>query len=114
MDLVHGLSQRGVRTKYLKDMFDQYRGAVLSYDQGLVEGDAVLAAAIWRNVFKGRQDVDCVGLAEIVGWCRMRIDWLGRMGDEDFIRGGFGLGKPWRDAGRIVQAGSKGIGEGFE
>lgn len=35
----------------MKDMLEQYRGSVAAYDEGLVSGDAVLAAAIWRNVF---------------------------------------------------------------
>ncbi|GAA6058111.1 hypothetical protein JCM3770_005944 [Rhodotorula araucariae] len=36
---------------YMNDMLEQYHGACAAYDEGLVRGDAVLAAAIWRNVF---------------------------------------------------------------
>lgn len=35
----------------LKTMLAQYHGSTLAYDEGLVGSDAVLAAAIWRNVF---------------------------------------------------------------
>lgn len=35
----------------MRDMLEQYRGSVSAYDEGLVAGDAVLAAAIWRNIF---------------------------------------------------------------
>lgn len=35
----------------MTDMLEQYRGSVAAYDEGLVAGDPVLAAAIWRNVF---------------------------------------------------------------
>ena len=37
--------------KSLKDLVEQYQGSVLAYDEGLVGSDAVLAAAIWRNIF---------------------------------------------------------------
>lgn len=35
----------------MRDYLEQYHGAVTAYDEGLLRGDAVLAAAIWRNVF---------------------------------------------------------------
>lgn len=37
----------------MRDMLEQYHGSVAAYDEGLMGGDAVLAAAIWRNVFGG-------------------------------------------------------------
>lgn len=37
---------------YLRDMLYQYHGANLGYDEGLIsDNDAILAAAIWRNLF---------------------------------------------------------------
>ncbi|BGO99443.1 Serine carboxypeptidase 3 [Rhodotorula toruloides] len=36
---------------YMKDLLEQYHGACAAYDEGLIRGDPVLAAAIWRNVF---------------------------------------------------------------
>ncbi|GAA5880221.1 hypothetical protein JCM16303_001258 [Sporobolomyces ruberrimus] len=38
---------------YMKDMLEQYHGSIAAYDEGLVSGDAVLAAALWRNMFGG-------------------------------------------------------------
>ncbi|GAA5909926.1 Cbp3p [Sporobolomyces salmoneus] len=38
---------------YMKDMLEQYHGSIAAYDEGLVRGDAVLAAALWRNMFGG-------------------------------------------------------------
>lgn len=38
---------------YMKDLLEQYHGACAAYDEGLIRGDAVLAAAIWRNLFGG-------------------------------------------------------------
>ncbi|GAA6062137.1 hypothetical protein JCM10212_003172 [Sporobolomyces blumeae] len=36
---------------YMKDLLEQYHGSIAAYDEGLVRGDAVLAAAVWRNMF---------------------------------------------------------------
>lgn len=37
---------------YLRDMLYQYHGANMGYDEGLIsESDAILAAAVWRNLF---------------------------------------------------------------
>ena len=38
---------------YMKDLLEQYHGACAAYDEGLIRGDAVLAAAVWRNLFGG-------------------------------------------------------------
>ncbi|GAA5928387.1 Cbp3p [Sporobolomyces koalae] len=38
---------------YMKDMLEQYHGSIAAYDEGLLAGDAVLAAALWRNMFGG-------------------------------------------------------------
>ena len=49
----HNIADAGTRGKYLKDLFLQWRGIQAAYDEGLVKGDAVLATAVWRNLFKG-------------------------------------------------------------
>jgi len=70
MDLQHGITSRGLRQKYLKDLFVQWRGVIAAYDEGLVKGDAVLGAAVWRNVFKASPDADVRAVAAIVSWMR--------------------------------------------
>ncbi|GAA5849526.1 hypothetical protein JCM8547_000484 [Rhodosporidiobolus lusitaniae] len=47
----YSVTQSRLIKGYMKDMLEQYHGACAAYDEGLVRGDAVLAAAIWRNVF---------------------------------------------------------------
>ncbi|KAK5141201.1 Serine carboxypeptidase 3, partial [Cryomyces antarcticus] len=66
MATYHGMVARGTRNKYLKDLFIQWRGVLAAYDEGLIRGDAVMAAAVWRNVFKGDENVDAEKLALIV------------------------------------------------
>ncbi|KAI0851756.1 ubiquinol-cytochrome C chaperone-domain-containing protein [Daldinia vernicosa] len=82
MDLTHGITSRGLRHRYLKDLFVQWRGVIAAYDEGVVKGDAVLAAAVWRNVFKAREDVDVRSLAAIVSWMRLCLKMLDQIPDE--------------------------------
>jgi hypothetical protein len=83
MEDVHDLSSRMIRQTYLKDLFVQWRGLILAYDEGIVKGDAVLASAVWRNLFKAREDVDVRALAAVVAWMRSGLRELGEMADED-------------------------------
>lgn len=108
MDALHGISMRGVRTKYLKDLFEQRRGAEISYDEGLVKGDAVLAAAVWRNVFQARGDVDARALAEITGWIRRAARGLAKLSDAEFASARWRFGVPW-EGREAVERESEGI-----
>jgi cytochrome b pre-mRNA-processing protein 3 len=81
MDTLHSIASRSVRSKYLKDLFLQWRGVLVSYDEGLVKGDAVLASAVWRNVFSGKEDVDPVRLAMVVAFLRREIARVAREGE---------------------------------
>ena len=83
MEDVHELTSGMIRQQYLKDLFVQWRGLILAYDEGLVKGDAVLASAVWRNLFKGREDVDVRSLAAVVGWMRSGLRELGEMEDAE-------------------------------
>ncbi|KAM3073618.1 hypothetical protein ACMFMG_004497 [Clarireedia jacksonii] len=85
----HNMHARGTRNKYLKDMFIQWRGLLAAYDEGLVKGDAVLAGAVWRNVFKANEDVDIVGLATIVSYMRGVLQGLDGLKDEELMLGGY-------------------------
>ncbi|OTA60412.1 hypothetical protein K449DRAFT_332264 [Hypoxylon sp. EC38] len=82
MDLTHGISSRGLRHRYLKDLFIQWRGIIAAYDEGVIKGDPVLAAAVWRNVYKAREDVDVRALAAIVSWMRLCLKMLDQIPDE--------------------------------
>lgn len=81
MDTLHSITTRGTRSKYLKDLFLQWRGVLVSYDEGLMKGDAVLASAVWRNVFGGLEDVNPVRLAMVVAWLRREVGRVSAEGD---------------------------------
>lgn len=84
----HGLESRGARNGYLKDLFLQWRGILLAYDEGIVKGDAVLAAAVWRNLFNADPEVDVVKLGQIVGFMRRSLKDLEAMSDRQLVAGG--------------------------
>ncbi|KAK4222201.1 CBP3-like protein [Podospora fimiseda] len=82
MEITHNLSSRVIRQTYLKDLFVQWRGLIMSCDEGLIKGDAVLASAVWRNLFKANEDVDLRSLAAVVSWMRSGIKKLDALPDE--------------------------------
>ncbi|EHY59513.1 Serine carboxypeptidase 3 [Exophiala dermatitidis] len=118
MIIQHNMTARGVRNKYLKDLFLQWRGNILAYDEGLLKGDAVLGAAVWRNLFRGQEDVDWEKVALVVGFMRRVISKLGLMRVHDILHGMDGPNGHWalaqKDAEALVARDSKGITEPFE
>ena len=76
MATMHALTMSGIRQRYLKDLYTQWRGVLAAYDEGLASGDAVLAGAVWRNVFKGSEDMagDVEKVAGVVGYLRREIE----------------------------------------
>jgi cytochrome b pre-mRNA-processing protein 3 len=90
----HNMESRGIRNRYLKDLYVQWRGLLAAYDEGLVKGDVVLASAVWRNVFKGREDVDVRGLAAIVGYMRKGLMELDGLADQELMMGRWRVESP--------------------
>ena len=84
-----------------------------AYDEGLVKGDAVLAAAVWRNVFKGDEEVDLRGLGEVVNYMRSVLGKLDGMKDEDVASGELVFGDPGAE-GALVRERSKMMDVPFE
>lgn len=87
MDVWHGMTARGVRNKYLKDLLLQWRGLLLSYDEGLMNGDAVLATAVWRNVFKSSEQADIADVALVTAYMRRQLSRLDKMTDDVIAAG---------------------------
>lgn len=80
MQIDHNMG-RMTRSGQLNALFQTWRGVVLAYDEGLVKGDAVMAAAVWRNVFGSREDVDMRHVAAVVAFMRRVIKQLDGMLD---------------------------------
>ena len=88
MQVNHDMASAAARSSYLKDLFLQWRGVMAAYDEGVVRGDAVLASAVWRNLYKAREDVDVTKLGRVVAWMRQALCRLDKMPDNVFLTGG--------------------------
>lgn len=77
----HAISSRMLRQRHLGDLFQTWRGVMLAYDEGLVKGDAVMASAVWRNIFRAEEDVDMRHVAAVVSWMRLTMRNLDLMLD---------------------------------
>lgn len=67
-----------------------------------MKGDAVLAAAVWRNLFAGREDVDFDKLAQVVAYMRREIRRLDQASDDDVAQGLWKFGSdPGREADSV-------------
>lgn len=82
MTVWHGMTSRGVRNRYLKDLNAQWRGVLVSYDEGVIKNDAVLATAVWRNIFNADAQVDVLDLALVTAHLRSQMSKLDGMTDE--------------------------------
>ncbi|BCS17991.1 uncharacterized protein APUU_10819A [Aspergillus puulaauensis] len=97
MDVLHGLTSRAIRNKFLKDLFIQWRGVLAAYDEGLIKGDAVLGAAVWRNLWKASyntpdgNEIEWEKVARVVAYMRRLLSELSKLDDADLI---FQLGSP--------------------
>ncbi|KAG9257305.1 ubiquinol-cytochrome C chaperone-domain-containing protein [Emericellopsis atlantica] len=108
MHVEHNITSSALRQRYLKDMFTQWRGIMVAYDEGVVKGDAILAAAVWRNLFKGAEDADPRALAAIVGWMRACMKSLEGVSDEAFAtRAGEVLALPVESFWQGIEKASK-------
>ncbi len=114
MDRLHHITSRGLRQRHLQDLFMAWRGVIVAYDEGLVRGDAVLAAAVWRNLFKARSDVDLRHLAAVVAWMRRSFAQLDRMPGEALVlhRGAtlFAWPQPTADVAAVDAPATKELG----
>ncbi|KAL2872252.1 uncharacterized protein BJX67DRAFT_220 [Aspergillus lucknowensis] len=91
MDVLHGLSSRAIRNKFLKDLFIQWRGVLAAYDEGLIKGDAVLGAAVWRNLWKASyhgpdgKEIEWEKVARVVAYMRRVLSELSKIDEGDLI-----------------------------
>lgn len=96
MDLVHKMDGQD-RKKNLDDFSQIWRGSILAYDEGLIKGDAVLATAIWRQLFDGDVNADPVKIALVTAYVRRELARIGWLEDRVIARGYVGFGEPVTD-----------------
>ncbi|CZT18528.1 related to CBP3-required for assembly of cytochrome bc1 complex [Ramularia collo-cygni] len=111
MVMWHEMSSRTSRNSALKQIWLQWRGVQLGYDEGLVRGDAVFAGAVWRNLFKGQEGVDVGDLVRVSAYIRREIWKSGKVGDEVVYEGRVKFGDP-KDV--EVSGKAQGVGRAFD
>lgn len=114
MTLFHKITSRGIRNRYLKDLYNQWRGVQGAYDEGLVKGDAVLATAIWRNVFKGDENVDWRNVALVTSFVRRALKGLDGAKDDTIRRAAVKFRSGPGDEGPVVDQESRGLNAPWE
>jgi cytochrome b pre-mRNA-processing protein 3 len=103
MDFQHKMDATE-RKKYLGQYFQVWTGSILAYDEGLVKGDAVLAAAVWRMLFSADENADPVKIALVVAYIRREIARIAALDDQTVARGYVGFGKPISEAEILKQS----------
>lgn len=98
---LHNIAARSVRNKYLKDLFVQWRGVLAAYDEGLAKGDAVLASAVWRNIFAGDENVDAAAVANVVSYLKKNLRDFDRIADSDIASGDISFSDAVREAALV-------------
>jgi cytochrome b pre-mRNA-processing protein 3 len=82
----HKINSGPVRNKYLKDIFEQWRGVIFAYDEGVIRGDAVLAMAVWTSIFKANDGVPVDKVAAVIDYVRSVMQYLDKLSDEEVLR----------------------------
>ncbi|KAJ2391068.1 Ubiquinol cytochrome-c reductase assembly protein Cbp3 [Coemansia sp. RSA 2559] len=87
-DAEHRIRKSGVTSgrivnDTLKDLVSSFKGTVMSLDQGFATSDAVLAAAIWRNVLPA--DGMVLQIDQITGFVRSQLAALDKCSVDDLI-----------------------------
>ena len=99
----YAVKRAGERAGYVKDLYHQYRGMTAAFDEALVRGDAVLATALWRNVFNASDDVDVHALALVTSHVRRCLSRLGAVGDDVVLGGRVAFGLPLEEKAVVNQ-----------
>lgn len=80
--------QGKIRRKQLEELRAEMNAFVLALDEGLVDDDTVLAAAVWRH-FCNYQPTPLERLVTVVAYIRKNVRHLEQLPDENFIKNGY-------------------------
>jgi len=74
-------------TKNLVELQEIFFGSALAYDEGIASSDAVIGAALWRNLYGYEVNAEQVEVA--VQYVRQETTTIEKMADEYFMQGYF-------------------------
>ncbi|RKO99819.1 hypothetical protein CXG81DRAFT_27445 [Caulochytrium protostelioides] len=90
LEIEFRLAQAGVyrMEKTLGEIMSMHYGQTLAYDEGLAKGDAILASALYRNLFNGdATPPDATTMVKLLDWIYMELNRLQACTREDMING---------------------------
>lgn len=61
------------RSETMQELSQQFRAALIGYDEGLQGSDMVLAAALWRRLLARRKDATAQQLETLVAYVRRQV-----------------------------------------
>ncbi|KAJ2881245.1 Ubiquinol cytochrome-c reductase assembly protein Cbp3 [Coemansia aciculifera] len=82
-----GIKSSRIVNDTLKDLVSSFKGTVMSLDEGFARSDAVLAAAIWRNLVPVDENV--IQVDRIAQYVRRQLQRLDKCTIKDLTTGGF-------------------------
>ncbi|KAJ2742380.1 Ubiquinol cytochrome-c reductase assembly protein Cbp3 [Coemansia sp. BCRC 34301] len=82
-----GIKSGRIINDTLKDLVSSFKGTVMSLDEGFARSDAVLAAAIWRNLVPVDENV--IQIDQIARYVRHEVQRLDKCAIEDLTAGKF-------------------------
>ncbi|KNE60907.1 hypothetical protein AMAG_06667 [Allomyces macrogynus ATCC 38327] len=82
-----GIRKNSIVDRSLKDCLSMFYGGILAYDEALTHSDALLASALWRNLFQSQADP--VHLAQFVRVVREELAHLEQVPANEMLKGRF-------------------------
>lgn len=82
-----GVKSSRIVNDTLKDMVGSFKGTVMALDEGFAGSDAVLAAAVWRNL--ATRDEDVGGVERVTAYVRAQLRRLDMVEIEKLVAGEF-------------------------
>ncbi|CAJ0748139.1 3069_t:CDS:2 [Entrophospora sp. SA101] len=73
------------RIRNIHDLLSQFKGAIMSYDEGMCKDDPVLAAALWRNILVTEGTAE--NIAYLVEYVRLELQKLDKYDFEEILQG---------------------------
>lgn len=73
-----GVGKTPLIRQQVKELSEQFKAALVSYDEGLLTDDVTLAGALWRRLYQ-MQDVDLEHLEILVRYIRRQIIYLDKI-----------------------------------
>lgn len=77
-----------VKSKSHRDLHGEFVASLLSYDEGLMSSDVILAASIWRSLFDFDQNIDPIVLENMVMYIRKQIHHLDSLNSKIMLSNG--------------------------